>query len=57
MGCLGCVLCQKRLRLSFKVDECKPLAPGALHAMFPTLPRAATPIEVGRCRLTLRNPR
>jgi len=25
-GCLGCLLCQKRLRLSWKVDECK--APG-----------------------------
>jgi hypothetical protein len=24
-GCLGCVLCQKWLRLSIKVDECKPL--------------------------------
>jgi len=24
-GCLGCILCQKRLRLSWKVDECKPL--------------------------------
>jgi len=24
-GCLGCVLCQKRLRLSWKLDECKPL--------------------------------
>jgi hypothetical protein len=25
MGCVGCVLCQKRLRLSSRVDECKPL--------------------------------
>ena len=25
MGCLGCILCQKRLRLSCNVDECKPL--------------------------------
>ena len=24
-GCLGCILCQKRLRLSWKLDECKPL--------------------------------
>ena len=24
-GCLLCILCQKRLRLSLKVDECKPL--------------------------------
>jgi len=24
-GILGCILCQKRLRLSGKVDECKPL--------------------------------
>ena len=29
-GCLrvGCILCQKRLRLSWKVDECKPLVAG-----------------------------
>ena len=25
MGCSGCTLCQERLRLSWKVDECKPL--------------------------------
>ena len=25
MGCQGCIFCQKRLRLSRKVDECKPL--------------------------------
>jgi hypothetical protein len=24
-GCLGCILCQKWLRLSWKVEECKPL--------------------------------
>ena len=24
-GCFVCVLCQKRLRLTRKVDECKPL--------------------------------
>jgi hypothetical protein len=24
-GCFGCCLCQKRLRLSWKLDECKPL--------------------------------
>jgi len=24
-GCLGCILCQKALKLSRKVDECKPL--------------------------------
>jgi len=24
-GCLGCILCQERLRLSSKVAECKPL--------------------------------
>ena len=27
-GYSGCILCQKRLRLSVKVDECKPLAVG-----------------------------
>jgi Leucine-rich repeat (LRR) protein len=26
--CVGCILCQKRLRLSCKVDECKPLLAG-----------------------------
>jgi len=26
-GSLGCILCQKRLRLSRKMDECKPLPP------------------------------
>ena len=24
-GCLGCISCQKRLRLSWEVEECKPL--------------------------------
>jgi len=28
MGCLGCIWCQKRLRLSWKVDECKPMLHG-----------------------------
>jgi len=28
-GFLGCIMCQKRLRSSWKVDECKPLAGGA----------------------------
>jgi hypothetical protein len=27
-GCLGCVSCQKRFRLSSRVDECKPLPAG-----------------------------
>jgi len=27
--CAGCILCQKWLKLSRKVDECKPLAGGA----------------------------
>jgi len=27
-GCLRCILCQKRLRLSRKVDECRPLLVG-----------------------------
>ena len=32
-GCWGRILCQKRLRLSWKVDECKPLRQGhRLHA-------------------------
>jgi hypothetical protein len=29
-GDVGCILCQKRLRLSRKVDECKPLFPGGV---------------------------
>jgi len=29
LGCILCILCHKRLRLSAEVDECKPLAPGA----------------------------
>ena len=51
-GGLGCILCQKWLRLSSKVDECKPLptamevplssvytsSPGAAHR--PTPPHA-----------------
>jgi hypothetical protein len=28
MGCLECIVCQKRLRLSLKVDECTPLLVG-----------------------------
>ena len=31
MKCVGCILCQKRLRLSWKVDECKPLPRGRLQ--------------------------
>jgi hypothetical protein len=27
-GCLGCIVCKKRLKLSCHVDECKPLAAG-----------------------------
>jgi len=27
-GCTGCIWCQKRLKLSCKVDECKPLVTG-----------------------------
>ena len=27
-GCLGCTLCQKRLKLSSTVNECKPLLVG-----------------------------
>jgi len=31
-GCLGCILCHKRLRLSLEVDRCKPLP--LLHTIF-----------------------
>ena len=40
MGRLGCILRQKRLRLSRKVNECKPLRPGQ-PAPREDLPRAA----------------
>ena len=46
---LWCILCQKRLRLSLKVDECKPLVCGG--------DLTAARRLVGRCRLTLSNPR
>jgi hypothetical protein len=53
MGCegaLGCILCQKRLRLSWKVDECKPLTSGVCktnHACCKVTPWRATvsPLE------------
>jgi len=32
-GCLGCILCKKSLRLSLKVDECKPLPHGRAGAI------------------------
>jgi len=34
-GCLEFIMCQKRLRLSWKVDECEPLPT--------TRPKASTP--------------
>ena len=43
-GCKGCILCQTRLRLSWKVDECKPLYVGA------------GPGWGGQCRLTASEP-
>jgi len=30
-GGVGCILCQKRLMLSLKVEECKPLVRGGVH--------------------------
>jgi len=33
----GRILCQKRLRLSWEVDECKPLAVGMLSTLGVTL--------------------
>ena len=47
-GCVGCILCQKRLRLSSKVDECKPLPPASVaESEDPPLPFAAA--ESSRC--------
>jgi len=57
-GCLGRVLCQNRLKLSLKADECKPL-PGGCDPL-PPLPKSSWRAllgMVGRCRLTLSNPR
>jgi hypothetical protein len=45
-GCIGCTLCQKRLRLSWKVDTCKTLATGE------SLSDDERDVMVGRCRLT-----
>ena len=42
-GCSGCILCQKRLRLRWKVDECKPLVEGAA-------PRAGPRRDPGHAR-------
>ena len=48
--CLGCILCQKRLRLSRKVDECKPL-PRALRAVPELHPvRSIRPAQTQRAR-------
>jgi hypothetical protein len=33
MGCLGCILCEKRLRLSWKVDESSPWGKGTKVAL------------------------
>jgi len=66
MGCLGFMMRQKRLRLSWKVDECKPLYGGALGKMLPTFQIfAGGPMGdgaqwfswVGRCGLTVSEPR
>jgi len=35
-GCPGCILCQKRLRLSSKQDECKPLPAACSSALRPS---------------------
>jgi hypothetical protein len=50
MGCLGCILHQKRLRLRWKVDECKPLLNGRVAMI-----GIASLIAVGRCRFALSN--
>ena len=54
---VGGVNDKKRLRLSWKVDECKPLVGGIRPHMYclPILKRESH--RVGRCRLTLSNPR
>jgi len=49
-GCAGCMLCQKRLRLSWKVDECKPLPRGRRRTDAPSPGR--TPITRGVHSLT-----
>jgi hypothetical protein len=32
--CLGCILCQKRLRSSWTVEECKPLNAGRYYDLY-----------------------
>jgi hypothetical protein len=68
-GCSGCIMCQKRHRLSREVDECKPLAVGVGTAWVVPQDTGWTTFVgavvvgtvagslVGRCRLTLSNPR
>jgi hypothetical protein len=50
-------VCQTRLKLSSKVNECKPLAEGEALAAEGKHAEAIALFEVGRCRLTLSNPR
>jgi len=45
--CLGCTLCQKRLSLSWKVDECKHLPRAQRHRPRQT-PCPSTPPRYGR---------
>jgi hypothetical protein len=45
-GCLGCILCQTRLKLSSEVDECKPLPP--VRQIRPPTPRGGAVDGDGR---------
>ena len=56
-GYSGCLLCQKRLRFSWKVDECKPLRAGHLPSLvrlirWPFVPQPLLrSVLVGHCQL------
>ena len=47
-GCLGCILCQERLRLSKDVDECKPRQPGRSDRVQARCAQRAAPRGAGR---------
>jgi len=54
-GRLGCILCQKRLKLSWKVEECKPLpatSPSAPFVLYGRTPCAAARLCTMRCHVT-----
>jgi len=56
-GCLGCILCQKRLRLSRKVDQCKPLGTGTGAAVWESAVELASYVaRTGAAKAVARHP-